>query len=299
MRVQRAVTACAIVLAAAAAAGCGTDATAGLAVRTASGPVTTAAAASPAQAVAPAAATVPAKTASGATRGATPASSPATVPGSFSWKEVFHDDFNGTSLGKHWFAYNSPRAKTPRTPQSVRVRNGYLDLIAHYQSPYGYVGGGVGYWPDQTYGRWVMRFRADAGAGSEPVILLWPAGPWPTDGEVDILGIYSEYRHGGGIYLIMGSVGHHAGHSIPTSVDFTKWHTMAVDWLPSHLTFWLDGKAIWTIRRASGGANFVPDTPFHLAIQLDAGCDNGCKPNSKTPPQVHMQVDWVKIYKAS
>ena len=34
---------------------------------------------------------------------------------------------------------------------------------------------------------------------------------------------------------------------IPSTVDFTKWHTIAVDWLPDHVTFWLDGKALWTV----------------------------------------------------
>lgn len=172
-----------------------------------------------------------------------------------------------------------------------------LELVAHNQSPYGYVGGGVSLNRDQTYGRWVVRFRADAGAGSSAIMLLWPAGRWPDDGEIDVAEIDAADRRGTGEFLHTGAQNSIIGHAVPASADFTQWHTMAVDWLPDHITFWLDGKAQWTVRRASRGINYIPSTPFHLALQLDAGCDTGCKPNARTPAQVVMQVDWVQVFK--
>jgi len=178
------------------------------------------------------------------------------------------------------------------------VRDGSLELIGHYQKPYGYVSGGISYNSNQTYGRWVVRFRADAGAGYAPIVLLWPEGPWPADGEIDLAEIGNPQRHGAGEFLHLGALKHFIGRRIPASVNFTRWHTMAVDWLPGHITFWLDGKRLWTVRRASGGSNYVPSTPFHLALQNDEGCDAGCKTNKDTPKQVIMQVDWVRIYAA-
>ena len=216
-------------------------------------------------------------------------------------KPVFTDNFTGTTLGKSWSVYDSPDAQPPapkRTLDSIRVRNGSLQLIGHYERPYGYVGGGVAYNTNQTYGRWEIRFRADAGAGYAPVVLLWPQGKWPDDGEIDLAEVGNAHRHGAGEFLHLGVTNRFIGKHIPSTVDFTKWHTIAVDWLPDHITFWLDGKALWTVKRAAGNADYVPSTPFHLALQNDAGCDVGCKPDKNTPARVVMDVDWVKIYAA-
>lgn len=214
-------------------------------------------------------------------------------------KPVFTDNFSGTVLGKSWAVYNSPDAKPPapkRTPDSVRVRNGSLQLIGHYEKPYGYVSGGISDKTNRTYGRWEIRFRAGAGAGYEPVVLLWPKGKWPVDGEIDLAEVFNAQRHGAGEFLHLGSHNRFIGKHIPATVDFTRWHTIAVDWLPGHITFWLDGKALWTVKRATGNSNYVPSTPFHLALQNDEGCDGHCKPNKRTPAHVIMYVDWVKVY---
>lgn len=217
---------------------------------------------------------------------------------------VFQTTFNGARLDTaRWSAYDDPSGKLSgwrRTLQSVRVRDGLLELIGHYQKPYGYVGGGLSYNFGRTYGRWVVRFRADRRAGYEPVVLLWPQdNNWPTEGEIDLAEIYSARRLGAGEFLHLDSHNDQTGNPIPPSVDFSKWHTLSVDWLPSHITFWLDGRSIWTVDRKPGGPNYIPSTPFHLAFQIDEGCsDHKCMPNASTPAQTRMQVAWVKIYAA-
>ena len=216
-------------------------------------------------------------------------------------KPVFTDNFSGTALSTSWDVYNSPDAKPPtpkRTPDSVRVRNGSLQLIGHYEKPYGYVGGGISDKTNRTYGRWEIRFRADPGAGYASVILLWPKGKWPDDGEIDLAEIGNAHRHGAGEFLHLGARNRFIGKHIPATVDFTRWHTIAVDWLPGHITFWLDGKALWTVKRAAGNSDYVPSTPFHLALQNDEGCDGNCKQGKNTPAQAIMDVDWVKVYAA-
>jgi Glycosyl hydrolases family 16 len=222
---------------------------------------------------------------------------------SSSWgKPVFFDTFNGPLNLRHWSKYNDPwgtRSGVKRTRSSVRVRHGSLELVGHYQSPYGYVSGGVSYNGYQTYGRWVVKFRADAGAGYEPVVLLWPQGTWPTDGEIDLAEITSPQRLGAGEFLHIGADNSFIGRRIPRSVNFTRWHVLAVDWLKSHVTFWLDGRKLWTVRPGEYGRDYIPFTPFHLALQNDAGCaTHQCRPNSSTPAQVIMQIAWVKIYRA-
>ncbi len=223
---------------------------------------------------------------------------------SINWgKPVFATTFNGTRLNKHrWSKYDDPEGKFSgwrRTKASVKVRHGSLEIIGHYQRPYGYVGGGVSYNFNRTYGRWVVRFRADRGAGYEPVVLLWPKGTWPDDGEIDMAEIWNAQRDGAGEFLHLGKDNRVAAHPIPRSVHFSRWQILAVDWLPSHITFWLDGKKLWRVNRKSDNKNFIPSTPFHLAMQNDESCANHeCKPDKSTPKQTIMQIGWVKIYAA-
>jgi hypothetical protein len=218
-------------------------------------------------------------------------------------KPIFFDTFNRKKLdpptSHNWWVYVDPRGRNPRTRDSVRLYGGSLNLVGHYQRPYGYVSGGVAYAHNQTYGRWVVRFRADAGAGYEPVALLWPKGKWPDDGEIDMAEIWRPSRLGAGEFLHLGKTNRFIGHPIPRSVNFTKWQTLAVDWLPGHITFWIDGRKLWTVRRGKGANSYIPSTPFHLALQNDAGCATGkCEPNKGTPKRVVMQIAWVKIYAA-
>jgi Glycosyl hydrolases family 16 len=212
------------------------------------------------------------------------------------------DRFNGSALGPNWRVYNDPDGSTPRTTQSVTVGGGSLNLIGHYQAPYGYVGGGVADVSNQTYGLWEIQFRADVGAGYEPVVLLWPEGTWPNDGEIDIAEVFpgtahpaSTNRLGDGQFLHMGANDSFLQDRL-SGVDFSKWQTLALTWLPGKITWWLNGKPTWTVTAGEGGMDYIPDTPFHLALQMDENCNDRCAPNSATPSQVVMQVNWVKVY---
>jgi hypothetical protein len=52
------------------------------------------------------------------------------------------------------------------------------------------------------------------------------------------------------------------------------------------------------VNRGHGSSNYIPNTPFHIALQNDQGCDDGCTVNRHTPRRVIMYVDWVRIYAA-
>jgi hypothetical protein len=221
-------------------------------------------------------------------------------------KPELSETFSGNTMNPgQWTVYDDPGGSTPRTPESVTVAGGYLDLIGHYQAPYGYVGGGLKSDINQTYGCWVVRFRADEGAGYEPVVLLWPEGSH-ADGEIDMAEVYpgsakpaSTNRLGGGQFLHIGVDNAFIGHPIPDSVNFAQWQTVAVDWLPDRLTMYINGTQTWAVGTDNQGTDYIPDTPFHLALQMDEGCTNDrCSPNSSTPSQVLMQVAWVKIFAA-
>jgi licheninase len=231
-----------------------------------------------------------------------PTRGPAAAPDAIHWgKPIAVENFSGTKLNlKRWFVYDDPDPQPGhprRSPKAVRVRHGDLRLVGYVDPKLGDISGGIGDRVHQAYGRWVIRFRAGRGTGYAPVILLWPQDEnWPAEGEIDLAEIFGGSRQSADEFLHYGTDNHQTGHKI--KADFTRWHTIAVDWLPGYITFWLDGRWQWTVHRNSDpGINVVPSTPFRLALQNDQGCSGHCHRTSKTPKYVIMYVDWVKIYR--
>ncbi|MEQ4716054.1 glycoside hydrolase family 16 protein [Nonomuraea sp. B19D2] len=205
---------------------------------------------------------------------------------------VLVEHFDGSTLdtGK-WMIYHSPEARrNPRTGRATTVADGVLRLKG---GMYGGkdLSGGVATRLAQQYGRWEVRFKGEAGAGYTSVALLWPTeqGEDGDYAEVDFAEIVDPARQGGGIFV-------HGGHDRAQRqlrADFTRWHTVAVDWLPGRLTFWLDGRKLWDYR----GPHVPQGREMGLALQNDVVCEPQCR-DSATPDTVSMYVDWVKVYRA-
>lgn len=202
------------------------------------------------------------------------------------------ENFDRLSTSK-WMIYNSPNAQTnPRTGKAATVSNGVLRLKGGFYGGKD-LSGGIASRLAQQYGRWEVRFKAEKGAGYTPVALLWPTSQSDGDGyaEIDFAEIIDPKRQGGGIFV-------HSGREQAQKqlrADFTQWHTVAVDWLPGRLTFWLDGRKVWDYR----GPHVPEGRSMGLALQNDVVCNqwSPCR-NSSTPDTVSMYVDWVKIYRA-
>ena len=47
--------------------------------------------------------------------------------------------------------------------------------------------------------------------------------------------------------------------------DATQWHNWAVEWTPTYIATYLDGKEWWRTERTE----IFPPGPMHLCIQLD------------------------------
>jgi beta-glucanase (GH16 family) len=78
----------------------------------------------------------------------------------------------------------------------------------------------------QTYGRWEVRARTEAGAGYRPAILLWPdTEDWPAGGEIDFLDSPHPDRTETNFVVHYGP--QNAQDGVTTSGDFTDWHTYA------------------------------------------------------------------------
>ncbi|MGF7239424.1 MAG: glycoside hydrolase family 16 protein [Frankia sp.] len=243
--------------------------------------------------------TAPAR--STATAAPAPAATGAPAPAPAGWEQVFADDFTNASLDpRNWYVYDTPDDLTQaRSADRVKVSGGELRLIGGLDAAGHDLIGGLAGGPDELYGRWETRIRVDPGAGYTAVAQLWPKSNEPShDGGIGFLATPTGdptqtkpyVRSSQGIIAPRQTV----------AIDLTTWRTVAVEWLPDRVTISVDGRAIYTQRRASSGANPIPFTgPMHLTMQLDKDCSKGqqsCR-NASTPRYLAMHIDWVRVYR--
>jgi hypothetical protein len=232
------------------------------------------------------------------------------------WTQVFTEDFlsgnvpvggfPGAAYGAKWsanYADGTPdtaaqllQSKSGYYPSKVlSVSDGVLDMYLHSEN-----GVSMGAAPapkltpiserpynSQLYGRYSVRFRADALAGFKAAWLLWPdSKQWPEDGEID----FPEGDLAAHIYAAMHGTGSPDGGAVDvfhTAVTFASWHTATTEWSRGRVKFFLDGTLIGTSTAA------VPDTPMHYLLQTES-----CLPTCPEPETSgHVYVDWVAIWK--
>jgi beta-glucanase (GH16 family) len=207
-------------------------------------------------------------------------------------RPVLYDDFGGDRLDpQKWQLYDAPNAPShPGSPAGVHVTDGRLRLVG------GLYGGrdqaaGVVSRLAQTYGRWEARIRADRGSGYSATAFLWPTRLGsPEWAEIDFAEIIDGTRRTGGLFIHQGPDDRQLKRI--ARVDFTRWRTVAVDWLPGKLRFWVDGRTVWTYQ-----GPFVPRrADMHLNLRNET--TDGFRRLASTPRRVTMEVDWVRVFRA-
>jgi beta-glucanase (GH16 family) len=139
---------------------------------------------------------------------------------------------------------------------------------------------------NQTYGRYTVRFRADAVAGYKTAWLLWPDANvrWPDGGEID----FPEGSLNGSINAFMHFDNPNGGQSpFETSTGYPTWHTATTEWLPGKVTFILDDKVIGVATKQ------VPAASMHYVLQTETNIGGAAPPASAAG---NVQVDWITIY---
>ncbi|MEZ0490647.1 glycoside hydrolase family 16 protein [Kineococcus sp. TBRC 1896] len=234
--------------------------------------------------------------------GAAPAAPLATVPvGDLpGWRQVFVDDFTtdvalggfpGPAYGHRWTGYDGSRdtsgAGTYDPSRVVSVHDGLLDLHLRTEAGTPLVAAPVplrdGTWGGWTYGRYSVRYRADAVPGYKTAWLLWPDSDDWAEGEVD----FPEGDLAGTIHGFVHRPGapQENALAVDTGVSAADWHTATVEWLPSGVRFLLDGTVV-------GSTAVSPDRPMHLVLQTETS--DGAPPARAAG---HVQVDWVALYR--
>jgi len=219
------------------------------------------------------------------------------------WSRVFSDDFTtnvpigsfpGSVYGAKWGAYQDGWKDTTGhgtyMPSKVlSVRNCALDYYVHTENGVHLVSAPTPKLPVGAYGKYVVRFRADALHGYKTAWLLWPdSETWPADGEID----WPE----GNLDQTMFAAMHYANPAggqdyFGTSATYPTWHTATTTWEPGKVTFALDGTTFGT------STTQVPTKPMHWVLQTETSTDSGVVPDSATSG--HVLIDWVVAYRAS
>jgi hypothetical protein len=223
------------------------------------------------------------------------------------WHQIFTDNFAtdvpvgsfpGPVYSSKWTAYPDGWQDTSKNgtyyPSKVlSVQNGVLNMYLHTENGVHMVSApepilvpgspGVGL----RYGRYTVRFRADPVPGYKTAWLLWPDSEnWPQDGEID----FPEGDLNSTIDAFMHRENGTSGASqdaYSTSATYTSWHTATIEWLPSSLTFILDGQVIGT------STSQIPNTPMHLVFQTETSL-SGPAPSDSAAGNV--QIAWVAAY---
>jgi beta-glucanase (GH16 family) len=154
----------------------------------------------------------------------------------------------------------------------------------------------------QRYGTFSARIKLPAGAGLWPA--FWLVGSdigqvgWPASGEIDALEVFTasgriqqhvEYGSAASVQRYGRS------YPLPPGQSPTGWHTYAVTWSPSGITWKVDGSPTLFLSAAQAGADWSQfERPFSVILDLALGGIAGL-PTGATHLPAKMLVDWVHI----
>jgi hypothetical protein len=199
---------------------------------------------------------------------------------------VAGDEFNyrGSPSSRKWRVYNSRghAGNGHRRPSAWRV-GGSTATVTGTSSG---VSGGMSSRYSSKYGRWEVRMKTNARDNEyHPNLMLWPDRKSRRCEEVDFAESTTDTRrvkfflhHGCAPRQTWGS----------RAIDTTKWHNYAVEWTPTHIYGYIDGRRFFSDTNRS----HLPKGSMHASVQLDYFRNRSATKRST------MSIDWVRIYKA-
>ena len=186
------------------------------------------------------------------------------------------------------------------TPDSLKAKGEDKEFIT----------GGV-----RTEGRYTFRYgRAEARifttphSGNFPAFWMMPAKSkkgWPHEGEIDI---WEQINNENNAYHTLHSnwtfnLKHKndpMSHFVKGGLDYSRYHTFAVEWTPTTITWSVDGKEVGTAVKSTGSDALAngqwPYTePFYLILNQSVGDGSwAAKPDLNFVYET--RFDWVRVY---
>ena len=238
---------------------------------------------------------------------------------------VWADEFNGAEgqaidssrwafdTGGHGWGNNQLEYNTDRTENVSLDGAGHLRIVARQEDFGGnsYTSGRIktqGKFT-QRYGKFEARMQLPLGQGMWPAFWLlgddFSSVGWPACGEVDIMEYRGQYpkvvngaMHGPGY---SGATPFHGSYQLGGVDGFDDgFHTFAVEWKSSSITWLVDGQSYMTWRESNlpSGTDWVYDHPFFIILNLAVGGNYVGDPNGTTQFPQTLLVDYVRVYAA-
>lgn len=238
------------------------------------------------------------------------------LPRGSAWKAVFDDEFDGTTLDSarwatcyYWSSTTCTNSRTQElelyTPKNVGVASGELRLTARREVASGegrrfaYTSGMVSSAsPDRTmfafrYGYIEARARIPAGAGFWSAFWLLPSSRSALP-EVDVFeivgyqpGVVLEFTH-----WLTTNGEQQFGNAVGLRAAGGGWHVYGLDWEPSSLTWYVDGRKVWRMDDRTA----VPQQDMMLIADLAVGGPYATAPSAATPFPSTMRFDYIKVW---
>jgi beta-glucanase (GH16 family) len=157
-----------------------------------------------------------------------------------------------------------------------------------------------------TYGRVEARIKVSGTQGLWPAFWLLGANfsqvSWPACGEIDIMEHVGKEANR--VYSTLHAPAYFGGGGAGTYNQITgdfaaAFHTYAVEWNQTHMTFFVDGNAFLTWNKSDIEATRGPwvfDHPFFIILNNAVGGDWPGPPDATTVLPQRMAIDYVRVY---
>ena len=206
-------------------------------------------------------------------------------PSSYSskWKDYTYGGCTYSTVDKKWYGCDTSKNGEWNAKSTVSVGGGSADYYLHTAANgWPQSAALLPQAPQQTYGRYEVRFKVDSGLkGWHSAWLLWPDSDKWADGEID----WPE----GDLSGSMNAFTHYVGDpksqdAYDSKVPFVgAWHTATTEWLPGKVNYYLDGDLMAT------HTTKVASVPMHWVLQSETG-------PTKPTTSGHIKIDWVVQY---
>lgn len=204
---------------------------------------------------------------------------------------VFDDEFNGTSLGSAWSHHFHCCGTVTMDPSLSTVSGGDLrqSVVDRSGTWYGDI---IDTKTSFTvlYGLFEARMQIPKGAGLWPAFWLYGSAV-PEIDTMEVCANPIGTNGGNDASLLHTTVHYGSGQTYAKATRTTDlsgaFHVYGVDWRADHITWFLDGAAIFTVTDRAA----IPTTPLPILVDLGAGgswCGAAGSPGT-------LLVDWIRV----
>lgn len=222
------------------------------------------------------------------------------------WQITFQDEFNSDTLDLQKWNRNDPwggehnHELQAYVKDAFEVKDGILHIKAQKRDAF-YAGKERQYTSgmmttyqkfSQQYGRFEIRCRIPKGKGLWPAFWLLPEPlNWPP--EIDVLEFIGQEPHRIAMtHHFRDDAGKHqsiGGNWV--GPDFSKkFHVFAVEWMPDHITWFIDGVPRFQSNKS------IPQSKMYVLVNMAVGGTWPGDPDDKTIFPAAFEVDYVRVY---